>query len=112
MAGESVRVAGGCALLVEVFHVVVIMVKRHAAALPRRAFDGIGECVFLGVVEGVGVEALTAAAAALGWRCVDGGGVGRRETLPLLVICYHVFQLHGAARVGCSVRHVTAHNTP
>lgn len=89
--------SGGCAaLLVQVLHVVVVVVEGHAAALPRRAFDGVCERVLLGVVEGVGVEAAATTGVALGRDCVDGGGVRRRQTLPLLllVIRNHVLQLH------------------
>lgn len=74
------------------------MVEGHAAALPWRVLDGVSEGVLLGIVKGVGVEASaaitgSAAIATLG-HCINGGSVGARETLPLLIISNHVLQLH------------------
>lgn len=40
----------GRVLLVQVLHVVVVVIEGHAAALPRRTFDRVCQCVLLGVV--------------------------------------------------------------
>ena len=104
--------SGGSALLVQVLHVVIVVVEGHAASLPWRTLDRVSQCVLLGVVQGVGVVTAAAAGAGLGWCCVDGGCVGCRETLPLLVVHNHVLQLNRTTGVGRSVWHVAADHTP